>query len=87
MIGFIGSLVWGSWIGRTLTAVLLGLIAIKGYGLSQYYTGARQAAADITQKSKEAGEKNNAEVAKALKSLDDDKYFDRLRQQWCRDCK
>lgn len=87
MISFLFSLIWGSWIGRTLTAVALGLVAIKGYGLSQYYTGARQAAADITQKSKETGEKNNAEVAKALKRLDDDKYFDRLRKQYCRNCK
>jgi hypothetical protein len=87
MILWIVHLIWGSYIGRMLTAGLLALGLIKGYGLKEYYTGSRDAAAHIAKLSKEEGEKNNAEVAKALKRLDGDKYFDGLRQQWCRDCK
>jgi hypothetical protein len=64
-MSFLFSLVWGSWIGRTLSAILLGLLALKGYGLQQQYVGARDAAAHIAKLSKEQGEKNNAEVAKA----------------------
>lgn len=86
-MSFLFSLVWGSWIGRITAAVLLGMVALKGYGLQQQYVGAKKASEEIAKISKEQGEKNNAEAKKNTDKLTDDKYYDRMLKRYCRDCK
>lgn len=85
-MSFLFSLVWGSWIGRITAAVLLGMVALKGYGYQQQYVGARDAAKHIVETSKKIGSENNAKADAARKQLDIDKYFDRMFKKYCRDC-
>lgn len=83
MMSFLFSLVWGSWIGRITTAVLLGLVALKTNNIYQRYEGKQE----IVKQSEEQGTKNNAKADAARKQLDNDKYFNQRLQRYCRDCK
>lgn len=76
--------VWGSYIGRLITAGLVALALLKGYGLQQQYKGKQE----VIQQSATEGKKKADESKKASDRVySDDKYFNRRLLKYCTDCK
>ena len=73
----------GTTIGRIVAASLLGLVALKGYGLYERNKGADQAIATINKQS----EKLTSEAVKERRKADLPGSADRLKRSYCRDCK
>ena len=80
---FLFHLIWGSTIGRCITAIVAGLIAVKAYGLQQQYKGKQE----VIQQSVVEGTKNNEQAKKNVDALSNDKYYSKRMRQFCRDCK
>lgn len=74
-----------SWVLRYVVIALAGLAAFKGYTWYEQRKGEEI----IIQRSEAEGTKLSNESAKAINSVEsaDDKSFDRLFRQYCRDCK
>lgn len=82
-MSFILHLIWGSAIGRCMTAILAGFLMIKGYGLHQKYLGKQE----VKIEAQVEGEKKHVEAEAARKRVDtDDKYFSKRLKRYCRDC-
>lgn len=79
---FVGKLIWGSLIGRIMAGVVLGLIALKSYGLYEQRVGART----VIEASKKAGTKANANAQKHHAAARSPGAAERLRKDSCRDC-
>ena len=61
MMSFLFSLVWGSWLGRCLAVAVIGLAALKAYGLQQQHVGKEK----VIEKSQIEGQKLNEKAKKA----------------------
>lgn len=79
---FVWQLVWGSLVGRIMAGVVVGLIALKSYGLYEQRVGARK----VVEKSKIEGKKRNANAQRKHAEARKPGAADRLLRDSCRDC-
>lgn len=64
-MGWLASIVLGSWYARCAAAILVGFIALKAYGLTKKHEGAKEMAAKIERKTNEVAKKVNRAGAKS----------------------
>ena len=79
---FVGKLIWGSLVGRIMAGALVGLVALKSYGLYEQRVGARK----VIEQSKAQGKQANVNAQKHHRAARSPGAAERLLQDSCRDC-
>jgi hypothetical protein len=86
-VSFIWSLLLNNWIARSIAAVLIGYVAVLGYGYHEKVKGRAEGSATVITESVAQGTKINEKVAKERARIKPDTAASELRQRYCDNCK
>jgi hypothetical protein len=85
-MSFIWNLLLNNWMARSVAAIFVGYIAIKGYGYHEKVKGRTEGAATVITESIVEGSKINEKVAKERARIKLDTANGELRKRYCHNC-